>query len=123
MEVEVSSGNIGITQINSVENDTVVINCWAVDAEGPWIDLLLLPNILFPTYKSDVIPKPSISSLAFVFNHDQLSTYRVRYVRGMKIILATKGILNWFLPYQSVSYIIFEYITQASLELQRVLNN
>jgi hypothetical protein len=68
-------------QINSVENDTIAINWRAVDAEGPG------------TCKSDVIPKPSILSLVFVFHHNLQSTYRVRYVCGMNIILATKGIL------------------------------
>ena len=123
VEVEDSSGNIRVARINSVENDTISVNWWAIEAAGPGLDSLLLPRFLLPTYETDIIPKPSISSLVFVFHHNLLSTYRVRYVHGMKIVYATTRILRWFLPCQSISYIIFDCITRLSLELQRVLSN
>jgi hypothetical protein len=77
VEVEDPLGNIRIALINSVVNDTITVNWWAVDSEGPGIDLLLLPKFLLPTYESNAVPEPAISFLVFVFHHDLVSTYRV----------------------------------------------
>jgi hypothetical protein len=83
VEVEDSLGNRCIAQITSIENDTISVNWWAIDAVVPGIDSLLLPKDLLPTYETDIIPKPSISLLVFVFHHNLLSTYWIRYVHGI----------------------------------------
>jgi hypothetical protein len=72
--------------------------------------------------EQDVIPLPSISSLAFVFNTNEISNFKVRFGFGMSSIYCTRNILM-ALSHQSVSHIIFDCITRISKELQRVLSN
>jgi hypothetical protein len=83
----------------------------------------LLPPCVVPTSETDVVPKPQISSLVFVFYYCHISSFKFRYVCGMKIMFVTVRPLNLQLPCQSVSYIVFDCISRISTELQRIMSN
>ena len=55
VEVEDSLGNRCIAQITSIENDTISVNWWAIDAVVPGIDSLLLPKDLLPTFSTNCL--------------------------------------------------------------------
>lgn len=117
-------GNSRIGRIHSVTPDTVSVTWWVEDNshEGD-PDAFYLPTYLVPTCETDVIPKPAISSLIFVFNADDIVNYKVRYVYGMKNIFASTMPLNMSVSSQSITYIIFDCISRISIELQRILSN
>ncbi len=124
MEVEGSTGSDRrVGQINSIQTNSISVTWWEEDRSVEGINKIQLPKFLRPTAEGDVIAIPDISAIVFVFNEEIIAKYTVRYVYGMRNMYTTSRVLQWFLTCQSVSYIIFDCLSRASMELQRLLSN
>jgi hypothetical protein len=123
VEVTLPNGVNRIGRIHNIGRDSVSL-CWWIDAPIVRDDpqLFFLPRHLVATGEQDVIPLPTIGSVVFVFNTIDLSTYKVRFVHGMKNVFCT-NIQLYKCSCQSVTHKIFECISQILMELQRVLSN
>ena len=124
VQVLLPCGSSRVGQIHSVTNINLSVSWWSPDIEEECVNAtdLLLPARLSDTREQDIIPIPSISSVAFVFNLSDLSDFKVRFSFGMVSILCSRSFLTP-ITHQSVSFIIIDSITWISSELQRVLNN
>jgi hypothetical protein len=83
------------------------------------MDTYLLPH----AHVMDIIARPSIVSLIFVHHENDFSSFRVRYMYGMRDVFCTKEQVNLLLPPQSLSVILHDAFFGFVSELQRVLNN
>jgi hypothetical protein len=70
---------------------------------------------LSDTREQDIIPIPSISSVAFVFNLSNLSDFKVRFGFGMVSMFCSRSFLTP-VTHQSVSFIIFDRPSTRTLE-------
>jgi hypothetical protein len=123
VEVKLPNGVNRIGRIHNIGHNSVSLSWWI---EAPIVrddpELFFLPTHLVGTGEQDVIPLPTIGSIVFVFNVSDLSSYKVRFVHGMKNVFSTNIHLYKF-SCQSVTHITFECISMISIELQRILSN
>lgn len=94
---------------------------WAKDDIEHETGSLLLPRFITPASETDVVPKPSISSLVFVFYHSHVSCFQFCYIHGMSILCVTAWSLQFFLLWESIPYIVYDCISRVSSELQWVM--
>jgi hypothetical protein len=111
------NGDINVGRIHSIADATLSVVRWIED-ETADTDKYSLSPVLIDTPHMEVIPKPLLSSVVFVFHVDTFSSYKARYIYGMENIYCTRQAYDLRLPLQSLSSIIYDGLVQISLELQ-----
>jgi hypothetical protein len=115
------NGNARIGRIISVAHNTVSVQWWLLDEES--FDPVFLPPSFMESEEHDIIPTPLLSSLVFMFRTSDITSFKVRYVYGMKNIISIKRDVFFHYTQQSLTSIICEGLSHISFELQRIMCN
>jgi hypothetical protein len=114
-------GNIG--RILTVSQHTVTIQRRLPDPAYD-MDSIFLPSCYVKSAEHQVIPMPSLLSSVHMVKASDLSDFKVRFPYGMTNIICTRRQDFFFQHVQeSLMFIIVDFLSQISIELQRVLCN
>ncbi len=99
-----------IGRIVTFSQNTLSVSQWdVVPPSADVMDSFCLPPILVDSGQLHVIPTPSMFSLVFVFNKEDFSTFKIRYIHGMRDVFCTMVPYRLYISLQSLSNIIFTY--------------